>query len=533
MSARQPIPLPLGPVADAQRRRLMLAGLATVGLAGCGGGDGGNPTATSPVAASPVSNSGTATAAGMSAAPPSSGVTVPLASTWPTLPLLQNTGASLGSFSASLIAAPATASFVPGIATPILAYNGGTPGPVIEAYEGDAVRIAFSNLLGQDTTVHWHGLPIPADQDGNPMDPVATGTTRNYSYTLPASSAGTYWYHPHPHGTTHEQVYKGLAGVFIVRSRTDPLAALPERIVLITDLRLDASGQIAPDTATDLANGREGDQVLVNGAHQPVDTIAPGRTERWRVFDATNGRYLRLVLDGAPMVVVAVDGSMLAAPKTVSELLLAPGQRAELVVRAPTTSGQKLVLRTLAYNRGSMVPTSPPVKLFEVTVGSGAALAPVPLPAKLPAPAPLPANLPVTQTLVLSDMGMGSGGGMGGGGMGAGSTGRFTINGKVFDPARDDITMKAGLAEEWLVRNAGMMDHPLHIHGTAFQLVASTRAGSTTDPRLNAFMDVVNLTPGEQIRLRLRIDTPGRRMFHCHILEHEAQGMMGVINVTA
>lgn len=519
-------------VADTQRRRLMLASLATVGLAGCGGGSAA-PAATSPAAPTLAASSATASAAGMSPPPPASGVSVPLASTWPALPLLQNTSAGVGSFNAVLTAAPTTASFVPGIATQILAYNGGTPGPVIEAYEGDAVRIAFTNQLGQDTTVHWHGLPIPADQDGNPMDPVTTGTTRNYSFNLPPGSAGTYWYHPHPHGTTHEQVYKGLAGVFIVRGRTDPLAALPERIVLITDLRLDASGQIAPDTAVDLANGREGDQVLVNGAHQPVDSVAPGTTERWRVFDATNGRYLRLALDGAPMVVVAVDGCALAAPKTVSELLLAPGQRAELVVRAPATGGQKLVLRTLAYNRGAMVPTSPPVKLFEISTGPGAALAPLSLPASLPSPAPLPAKLPLTQTLVLSDMGMGSGGGMGGGGMGTGSTGRFTINGKVFDPARDDITMKAGVAEEWLVRNAGMMDHPLHIHGTAFQLVASTRAGSAADPRLNAFMDVVNLVPGEQVRLRLRIDSPGRRMFHCHILEHEAQGMMGVINVTA
>jgi bilirubin oxidase len=118
-------------------------------------------------------------------------------------------------------------------------------------------------------------------------------------------------------------------------------------------------------------------------------------------------------------------------------------------------------------------------------------------------------------------------------GMGATSQGRFTINGKVFDPARDDITMKAGIAEEWIVQNAGMMDHPLHIHGTSFQLVASNRTNIAADPRLGAFMDVVNLVPGEQIRIRIRIDTLGRRMFHCHILEHEAQGMMGIINVLA
>jgi len=500
---------------DQGRRKLVFAGIATAGLAGCGGGSSDMPTALSTAAAPD---------------PAAFAAMTPAVSAWRMLPLLQNT-ASAGYFTATLTAAPAIANFAQGIGTQIFAYNGGTPGPVIEAYEGDLVRIAFNNNLGQDTTVHWHGLLIPADQDGNPMDPVATGTARDYAFSLPAGSAGTYWYHPHPHGTTPEQVYRGLAGAFIVRSRTDPLAMLPERNVFITDLRLDSDGQIAPDTAIDLANGREGNQVLVNGAYQPTDTVAPGTTERWRVFDATNGRYTKLVLDGAPMIVVALDGSMLAKPLTVSELLLAPGQRAELVVRAPTSSGQKLVLHTVPYNRGVMVPVSPAVKLFEISTSNAAVVPAAALPTSLPAPLTLPNNLTVTQTLVLSDMGMGAGMGMGM--MGGSATGRFTINGKVFDPARDDIAMKAGVAEEWIVHNGGMMDHPLHIHGTAFQLVASSHVNSASDPRLNAFMDVVNLIPGEQIRIRLRIDTPGRRMFHCHILEHEAQGMMGVINVSA
>lgn len=500
-----PPPIPGGEPADAVRRRLVFAGIATAGLAGCGGGSSGTHMAAE--------------------SPPAPNVTAPTGSGWPSLPMLQNTSGP-GQFSAALTASPTTANFLPGIATQILAYNGTTPGPMIDAYEGDAVRIRFTNRLDQDTTVHWHGLPVPASEDGNPMNPVAPGTSRDYAYTLPIGSAGTYWYHPHPHETTPEQVYRGLAGIFIVRSRTDPLATLPERLVVITDLRLDATGQIAANTATDLANGREGDQVLVNGAHQPVDTIAPGATERWRVLDATNGRYLRLVLDGGPMWVVALDGCSLPGPMAVSELLLAPGQRAEVVVRAPVTSGQKLVLRTIAYNRGAMVPIAPPVKLLEITTTQAAALAPITLPASLPAPPPLPMNLATAQTVVLSDMGMGMG-------MGASGTGRFTINGKSFDPTRDDITMKAGVPEEWIVRNAGMMDHPLHIHGTSFQLVASTRANIASDPRLNAFMDTVNLISGEQIRIRLRIDTPGRRMFHCHILEHEAQGMMGVINIAA
>ncbi len=505
-----------------RRRRLVLAGIATTGLAGCGGGSSPDPAA----------------AAAPGAAQPASAGANPAASTWPTLPMLHNTAAA-GGFTATLNAAAATMNFVPGIATRVLAYNGTTPGPTVEAYEGDRVRISFGNHLDQDTTVHWHGLPVPADQDGSPLDPVAAGMSRDYSYTLPAGSSGSHWYHPHPHETTHEQVYRGLAGAFIVRSRTDPLAALPERIVFITDLRLDGDGQIAADTAVDFANGREGDQVLVNGAHQPVDTVAPGITERWRVFVATNGRYARLVLDGAQMVVVALDGCTLARALTVPELLLAPGQRADLVVHAPTSVGQKIVLRTLPYDRGWMVPISPGVKLCEISTGNAAVVAPFSIPASLPALSPLPANLALTKTVVLSDMGMGmgmGGGGMGmgmGGGMVGGTIGRFTINGRVFDPARDDIGMRVGVVQEWLVQNEGLMDHPLHIHGTKFQLVASNRLNSASDPRMNAFLDTVNLSPGERIRIRLRIDSVGRRMFHCHILEHEAQGMMGVINVSA
>ncbi|MCF8168275.1 MAG: multicopper oxidase family protein [Rhodoferax sp.] len=438
--------------------------------------------------------------------------------------------AATGSFVGTLTAALATVNFIPNVATQILAYNGGTPGPVIDTYEGDSIQINFRNQLGQDSTVHWHGLPVPASQDGNPMDPVAAGAKRDYTFTLPVGSAGSYWYHPHPHDTTPEQIYRGLAGAFIVRGRNDPFAHLPERMVFITDIRLDASGQIAANTAQDLVNGREGNQVLVNGSYQPVDTVAPGTTERWRIFDATNARYTRLALDGSSMLVVALDGCTLASPRTVTELLLAPGQRADVIVRAPQSSNQKLVLRTLVYARGAMVPVSPAVRLFELSTNASTTVPAVALPNALASPVSLPAGLAVTQSVVLSDMGMGMGMAMG---MGGSSQGRFTINGKVFDPGRDDITMKAGVAEEWLIQNAGMMDHPLQIHGTSFQLVASNRADIASDPRLNAFMDVVNLVSGEQIRIRLRIETPGRRMFHCHILEHEAQGMMGIINVLA
>jgi len=126
------------------------------------------------------------------------------------LPRLANEASTPGLFKATLTAQSATVRFAEELDTPILAYNGTSPGPLIEAAEGDRVEITFVNRIADEaSTIHWHGMPVPADQDGNPMDPVATGTDRTYSFDLPEGSAGSYWYHPHPHGKTAEQVYRG------------------------------------------------------------------------------------------------------------------------------------------------------------------------------------------------------------------------------------------------------------------------------------------------------------------------------------
>jgi bilirubin oxidase len=201
--------------------------------------------------------------------------------------------------------------------------------------------------------------------------------------------------------------------------------------------------------------------------------------------------------------------------------LLAPAQRADIVVRAPMSVQQTVTVRTVAYNRGMGIAVKPGEVLFRLTTSAEPAVPAFAMPLTLPSPAAVGAAQR-TQAVVLNDVGMGMGMGMGG---------SFTINGRVFEPGRDDLTMRAGVPEEWIVRNDGMMDHPLHIHGCAFQLVSSTRSDIASDPRLGAFMDTVNLRPGETLRLRVQIDTPGRRMLHCHILEHEDQGMMAIVNV--
>jgi suppressor of ftsI len=246
------------------------------------------------------------------------------------LAILRNTATMPKRLQATLTAAAHEVELVAGQKTQMWLYNGQVPGPLLEAFEGDEVEIRFINQLAQASTIHWHGLPVPPEQDGNPHDAVPAGGERVYRFKLPKDSAGTYWYHPHPHGDTPEQVYRGLAGLFIVRSKNDPLAAFAEQHLVISDLKLDANTQIPDNTANDWMNGREGQFVLVNGQREPVVTIT-GR-QRLRIWNVCSARYLRFAIPGQKLTLVATDGGLLEKPVLKDEILLVPGQRIEVIV---------------------------------------------------------------------------------------------------------------------------------------------------------------------------------------------------------
>ncbi|MDR3095678.1 MAG: multicopper oxidase domain-containing protein, partial [Paraburkholderia sp.] len=326
---------------------------------------------------------------------------------------LANESREAGHFRATLVAQP--------VARPLLAgqppttfwqYDGGNAGkadeagpvlgPLIDVREGDAVEIRFVNRLPQPSTIHWHGLPVPPDQDGNPMNLVAPGAERVYRFTLPAGSAGTYWYHPHPHMLSSEQVFRGLAGPIVVRAANDPLAGWPERHVFVSDLKLAADGTIPANGMMDWMNGREGQFVLVNGAREPRIEVV--RDERWRAWNGCNARYVQLAFDdGRAFALVGTDGGLLAAPREgVTSLLLAPGERAELIVRAGQgASNARLIAaqydrRKMAMSHGSLPPT-PSVALAQVQFAPrGDASA---LPARLRAIAPLAPSGPAAASL--------------------------------------------------------------------------------------------------------------------------------------
>jgi FtsP/CotA-like multicopper oxidase with cupredoxin domain len=305
--------------------------------------------------------------------------------------------------------------------------------------------------------------------------------------------------------------------------RAIPFPPYGDTVLFFTDLRLASDGAIAPNAMVDVMNGRVGDHVLVNGQKNPVLTVAAGARRRLRLFNATNARFLRLSFGDAPMTLIGTDGGLLEAPvRNVSDILLAPAERAEVVVAfdKPGVS----MLRTLAYDRGWMGAGRPrDAGLTLLTIRTLATPAPAapPLPATLRAIADLGA--PAVRRLFVLGETMTTGAG----GMEMG----FLINGAAFDMNRIDIVSKIGQVELWEIANPTDMDHPFHVHGVQFQLVETERNGGIVKPPYRAWKDTVNVARGETARILLRQDRPGPRMYHCHILEHEDLGMMGVVDV--
>ncbi|BBF86727.1 multicopper oxidase [Aquitalea magnusonii] len=435
----------------------------------------------------------------------------------PALSMLANQGGS-GQFVGQLQAAPVSLPLLPGKpATTFWAYNGQIPGPAIVAWEGDEVNIAFANKLQQPSTIHWHGMPVPAEQDGNPHNPVLPGQQQAYRFRLPPGSAASYWYHPHPHGHTAQQAYMGLAGVFVVKSRHDPLAHLPEQWLVLSDLKLDAHGQIADSSAADRHDGREGQFVLVNGGWQPVIALAEGERQRWRIWNASSARIMKLALPAHEVQLVGTDGGLIGAPRHIDTLLLSPGERAEIVVTGRFATGQPSALQALPYNRGKAMSPEQAATLTLATIRQAGSKATATLPDKLRDITAL--GEPAVKRVVNFSENM------------ANPAAMFLINGKKFDMNRVDFSGKVGQIEEWDIVSQAHMDHPFHIHGTQFQVIARTDDGVwQTEPFL-AWRDVVNIPAGETVRLRFVQSMPGLRMFHCHILEHEDAGMMAMLDV--
>ncbi|MET3923554.1 multicopper oxidase family protein [Arthrobacter sp. UYEF20] len=419
----------------------------------------------------------------------------------------------------------------------VLSYNGSLPGPTLFLKAGDRVNVTLENRLGDPTNLHVHGLHVsPEGNSDNPLVSVEPGTSFDYEYRLPADHPqGVFWYHPHRHGSVADQIFGGLYGAIIVQD-PQPVPVSRERVLIISDISLDGGGSIAAVSAMEKMMGREGNLVLVNGQLNPALAARPGDRERWRIINACTARYLKLRLDGQSLQLLGLDSGRYQEPRDVEEVLLAPGNRADLLVTAAEGAA---ALRTLPVDRGSMGSMmggnngggqSPPgpdgTALATLTVNGAPAAAPGPVPAQ-PAPRDLRDVAVTAHRELVFAMGMNSGGpGMGMGGGTGSEMMSFTINGRPFDPARVDTTVTAGAVEEWTLRNTSPMDHPVHLHVWPMQIIE--HAGQPVDTPM--WQDVVNIPARSSVRVRIAFDDfAGKTVYHCHILDHEDSGMMGLI----
>ncbi len=433
-------------------------------------------------------------------------------------PLIRQRRTPGGLVTVDLVAAPKRMEFASGKPCDALAYNNSIPGPVLDVREGDRVVVRFRSELAEDTTVHWHGMHLPFDADGSPFHPVPPGGRYEYAFTVPRGSAGTYWYHPHPHHRTGYQVAHGLHGALVVRADDDPLAHLPEQLLVLWDNRVDDAGSVhIPEQRSipgriDFENGREGPMHFVNGVLDPTIRVRAGEVQRWRIVNASAARYYRLVLEGHTLLHVGSDGGLFEVPVEVPEVLLAPSERVEVLVRANAAPGTRARLVSLPYDR--YIPQTRPANWTEpcplatLAYTDAPPVEPPAIPARLrPVPVLREADATATRVMALSQ------------GM---------INGRRMDPARVDVTAPLGATEIWQVENLVGMDHPFHLHGFQFQVL--DRNG-VPEP-FRCWKDTVNVPKHEVARFIVRYDNhPGKWMFHCHILDHEDHGMMGVLEV--
>jgi FtsP/CotA-like multicopper oxidase with cupredoxin domain len=438
--------------------------------------------------------------------------------------------------------------------------------PVIRVRRGQRLRIDLINGLPESTIIHWHGLHVPETMDGHPRFAIAPGERYRYQFTVD-NRAGSYWFHPHPHGRTGKQVYAGLAGLFLVSDDEEAALALPRTAqdlpLVLQDRNFDDNNQFvyldAPGAGATTQGGGMmgggmggmgammarmmgvlGDEILVNG--QPKAGLEVGRRAyRLRLLNASNTRRYKLAWsDGSPLTVIGTDGGLLAAPLQRDYVMLAPAERIDVWVDfGQWPVGSELALQSLAFDGGMSggmmsggggLPDGSAFLVHRFRVQEGARIRSS-LPKQLstlPAPkisSAVNANQAKVFELTMGRMAWG-------------------INGQGFEmlQANAQETVKLGTHEVWEFRNEGrgammgmVMAHALHVHGLQFRVIArsmsSQYAGQYNSVKAGlvdeGWKDTVMVMPGERVRVLLAFtDHTGLFLYHCHMLEHEDAGMM-------
>jgi blue copper oxidase len=396
--------------------------------------------------------------------------------------------------------------------------NGRYLGPTLRAARGDQVAVNVANDLPEATTIHWHGMHLPAATDGGPHQRIQPGSTWSPSWRIDQPAA-TLWYHPHPHGVTEDHVYRGVAGLFLLDDPEAGALPLPDRYgvddipVILQDKRFDRNGELDYGRSRFSPIGRLGDQLLVNGTHDPHLNISNQRV-RLRLLNASTARVYNVgFADNRAFELVGTDGGLLERPQSTSRVPLSPGERAEIV--AAFQPGERVVLRSFPPDlgldgfQGRFAGADDSFDLLQVRAGPRLTPSP-PVPDRLARHHHIhQADVVQTRRLELN--------------------GSSRIDGRRMDLGRIDQTVTVGTTEVWEVANRSGNPHNFHVHGVQFNV--ASYLGGPPPPRLAGWKDTVFLPPGSTVRLLVRFpgygDPAVPYMFHCHLLQHEDSGMMG------
>lgn len=413
-----------------------------------------------------------------------------------------------------LTAQQGTTEFVAGRQTATLGYDGGYLGPTLRAARGERVQLNLTNGLAEPTTLHCHGMHLPAKMDGGPHQPIAPRATWSPIFTIDQAGA-TLWYHPHPHGQTEHQVYAGLSGLFILDDSDTTHPDLPQKYgiddlpLIVQDKSFDDHAQLVLDDSGNEI-GTLGRTILVNGVVGAVHTVTSQRT-RLRILNASTARTYNFGFsDSRSFELIATDGGLLHGPLPLTSVRLSPAERAEIVLTM--TPGTTVILRSTPPDLGRVAAAGAfgGTDTFDIL--------------RLRAADTLAhsATLPVT----LASFGLSE--------SRVSTTRSFElqgrqINGAVMDMNRIDTIVNLGATEVWQVRNRNPFPHNFHIHDVQFEVLSIDDAAPP--PELQGRKDTVYLEPFRRYRLIMVFqsyaDPVSPYMYHCHLLLHEDQGMMG------
>lgn len=425
--------------------------------------------------------------------------------------------------SASLNAQFSAAELLKGRSSTTLSYANGLLGPTIKANTGETVNVSLQNSLSEETNIHWHGLILPEDMDGHPKDVASPGGSLNYSLPI-IQRAGTYWYHPHPHGLTAKQVFMGLAGMFIVNDPEESGLNLPsgefEVPLIIQDKHFEGNNLEYSPNNDEIMTGYLGEQILVNGQHAPFLNVASG-WYRLRILNGSTARVYNLGLTGGKQLnIIGSDGGLLSKPEAVANILLGPGERIDVLVDfSGLAIGKEIYLVSNKFSEFN-VQGRQEFSLMKFKVDRTAS-SNFTLPSTLSNISAISTGLSVkTRVIDIAQMIGGEGG--------HGGMGRHSINGKIFEIDRVDETVSVGTTEIWEFDNAdGDEIHPMHIHGVQFQVLERTGGRNKVIASEKGWKDTILLMPGEKVKVIMTFPNyTGVFVFHCHNLEHEDDGMM-------